>query len=56
VPERNSWFTSRAVKRLLLETDGMSLSAGLAHEHYRDPGLAPDHKQRLEAFRERAKK
>jgi len=49
----NSWFTNRAVKRLLLETEGMTLAAGLAHEHYRYPGLAPDHRQRIEAFRRR---
>lgn len=47
----NSWFTNFAVKRLLSETDGMSLAEGLAHEHYRYPGCAPDHQQRIAAFR-----
>ena len=47
----NSWFTNFAVKRLLIETDGMSLAEGLAHEHYRYPGLAPDHRERMAAFR-----
>ena len=47
----NSWFTNFAVKRLLIETDGMSLAVGLAHEHYRYPGLAPDHRERMAAFR-----
>ena len=47
----NSWFTNFAVKRLLIETDGMSLAAGLAHEHYRHPGFAPDHRERIAAFR-----
>ena len=47
----NSWFTNFAVKRLLIETDGMSLAEGLAHEHYRYPGFAPDHQQRIAAFR-----
>src|SRR5882724_676544 len=47
----NSWFTNFAVKRLLIETDGMSLAEGLAHEHYRYPGLAPDHRERIAAFR-----
>ena len=47
----NSGFTNRAVKRLLIETDGMSLAEGLAHEHYRYPGLAPDHSERIAAFR-----
>ena len=46
----NSWFTNFAVKRLLIETDGMSLAEGLAHEHYRYPGCAPDHHQRIAAF------
>ena len=47
----NSWFTNFAVKRLLIETDGMSLADGLAHEHYRYPGVAPDHRERMAAFR-----
>ena len=47
----NSWFTNFAVKRLLIETDGMSLAEGLAHEHYRYPGVAPDHRERMAAFR-----
>lgn len=47
----NSWFTNFAVKRLLIETDGMSLAEGLAHEHYRYPGVAPDHHERIAAFR-----
>jgi enoyl-CoA hydratase/carnithine racemase len=47
----NSWFTNFAVKRLLIETDGMSLAEGLAHEHYRYPGLAPDHRERISNFR-----
>ncbi|HXK25300.1 MAG TPA: enoyl-CoA hydratase/isomerase family protein [Myxococcota bacterium] len=47
----NSWFTNFAVKRLILETDGMSLAEGLAHEHYRYPGSAPDHQERIARFR-----
>ena len=31
----NSWFSHRANKRLLIETDGMPLGAGLSHEVYR---------------------
>ncbi len=46
----NSWFTNFAVKRLTLETDGMSLAAGLAHERRHHPGFAPDHRQRIERF------
>src|SRR5262245_133330 len=40
----NSWFTNFATKRLLIETEGMSLAEGLAHEHDRHPGVAPDHR------------
>jgi enoyl-CoA hydratase len=47
----NSRFTNFAVKRLLAETDGLSLAAGLAHEHLRHPGVAPDHQERLARFR-----
>jgi enoyl-CoA hydratase/carnithine racemase len=47
----NSWFTNFATKRLLIETEGMSLAQGLAHEHYHYPGLAPDHRERIAAFR-----
>ena len=47
----NSQFTNFAVKRLLVETDGMSLAEGLSHEHYRYPGVSPDHHERMAAFR-----
>ena len=47
----NSWFTNFAVKRLMRETDGMSLAQGLAHEQFRYPGRAPDHLERIAAFR-----
>lgn len=47
----NSWFTNFATKRLMRETDGMSLAEGLAHEHYRYPGYAPDHRERIAGFR-----
>jgi enoyl-CoA hydratase/carnithine racemase len=50
----NSRFTNRATKRLLTETDGMSLAQGLAHEQYRYPGWAPDHAERVAAFRRRS--
>jgi len=46
----NSWHTNRATKSLLVETEGMSLRDGLAHEHYRFPGLAPDYRERIERF------
>lgn len=47
----NSWFTNAANKRMLIETDGMSLAEGLAHEHYRHPGRAPDWRDRIDRFR-----
>jgi enoyl-CoA hydratase/carnithine racemase len=46
----NSWHTNFATKRLLRETDGMSQAAGLAHEHHRYPGFAPDYKERIASF------
>jgi enoyl-CoA hydratase/carnithine racemase len=46
----NSAFTNAATKRLLIETDGMSLAEGLAHEHFRFPGRAPDWKERVARF------
>lgn len=49
----NSWHTNVATKRLLRETEGMRLTDGLAHEHYRFPGLAPDWQERIERFRRR---
>ena len=46
----NSWFTNMATKRLLRETDGMTLDAALSHDHYRHPGFAPDHQERIARF------
>jgi len=46
----NSWFSHRGNKRLLLDTDGMTLSEGLAHEVYRHPGVGPDMRERIAAF------
>ena len=46
----NSWHTNLVTKRMLRETDGMSLAQGLAHEHYRYPGFAPDYEERLARF------
>jgi enoyl-CoA hydratase len=52
----NSWFTNFAVKRTLIETDGMALAEGIAHEHFRYPGLAPDHAERIAAFTNRSRR
>lgn len=46
----NSWFSHRGNKRLLTETDGLTLDAGLAHEVYRNPGVGPDMQERIAAF------
>jgi enoyl-CoA hydratase/carnithine racemase len=43
----------RANKRLLLETDGLPLAAGLAHEIYKGAGRGPDMQARIAAFRNR---
>lgn len=46
----NSWHTNLSTKRLMRETDGMSLADGLSHEHYRNPGFAPDWRERVARF------
>lgn len=46
----NSWFSLRANKSLLLESEGMSLKAGLAHEIYHSPGRGPDMEERISRF------
>jgi len=45
----------RANKRLLLETDGLALGAGLAHEIYHGAGRGPDMQERIAAFRNRGR-
>jgi len=45
----------RANKQLLLETDGLPLQAGLAHEIYRSAGRGADMQERIAAFRNRSK-
>lgn len=49
----NSWFSLRENKRLLIETDGMSLATGLAHEVFRNRGTGPDMQDRIAAFAQR---
>ena len=49
----NSWFSHRANKRLLRETDGMSLRAGLSNEFHRTEGRGPDMQERIERFTSR---
>lgn len=47
---QNSWFSHRANKKLLLETDGMSIQAGLAYESYQTEGAGPDAYDRMAKF------
>lgn len=46
----SSWHTNMATKRMMRETEGMPLAQALAHEHYRYPGFAPDHAERIARF------
>jgi enoyl-CoA hydratase/carnithine racemase len=46
----SSWFSNRETKRLMLETEGLSLRDGLAYEVFRHPGLAPDYLERVRSF------
>ena len=47
----NSWRSSRAIKKLVDDTDGMSLKAGLAHEVHRSEGRGPETAERLARMR-----
>ncbi|MBL4740329.1 MAG: enoyl-CoA hydratase/isomerase family protein [Sneathiella sp.] len=46
----NSWFSLRANKKLLRDTDGLSLETGLAHEIYYGEGRGPDMADRISQF------
>ncbi len=52
----NSWFSHRANKRLVRETDGLSLEAGLAHEIFRGEGRGPDMEARIAGFQNKTVK
>jgi len=47
----NSWRSNSAYKRLLEDTDGMTLRAGLAHELHRSEGRGPEMSERLTRMR-----
>lgn len=49
----NSWFANRGNKRLLIETDGLPLAAGLSYEIYNHPGVGPDMHDRVRKFTEK---
>ena len=46
----NSWHSNRGTKKLMIDTEGMRLADGLAHEYLRYPGVAPDFKERVAQF------
>jgi enoyl-CoA hydratase/carnithine racemase len=54
--QQNSSFVHRANKKLLSETDGMPLAAGLSHEIYRTAGVGPDMQARIDAFLSKPKR
>jgi enoyl-CoA hydratase/carnithine racemase len=47
----NSWRSARAVKKLMLDTEGMSLAQGIAWELHRSEGHGPDFAARLAQLR-----
>jgi enoyl-CoA hydratase/carnithine racemase len=47
----NSWRSSRAIKKLIDDTDAMPLKAGLAHEIHRSEGRGPETAERLARMR-----
>ncbi len=47
----NSWRSSRAIKKLIDDTEGMPLRAGLAHEIHRSEGRGPETAERLARMR-----
>jgi enoyl-CoA hydratase len=51
----NSWFSLREIKRLLLETDGMPLAAGLANEIFCERIVGPDMTALIARFEKRKK-
>jgi enoyl-CoA hydratase/carnithine racemase len=50
----NSPFSHAANKRLLTQTDGLPIGAGLAHEIYNGEGRGPDMAERIGAFTRRS--
>ncbi len=51
----NSWFSHRANKKLLVDTEGLPLVAGLAHEIYKGEGRGPDMEERIARFTSKGK-
>ena len=51
----NSWFSHRANKKLIVDTDGLPVAAGLAHEIYKGEGRGPDMEERIARFTSKSK-
>ena len=51
----NSWYSLRENKRLMNDTEGMTLQSGIAHEVFRSRGFGPDMHERIAAFTARKK-
>ncbi len=49
----NSWRSTRAMKRLVDETDGLPLKTGLAYEVHRTEGRGPETAERLAKMRKK---
>jgi enoyl-CoA hydratase len=49
----NSWYANQVCKRVLIETDALSLRAAHAHRMFKNEGVAPDALERVTAFLER---
>ena len=47
----NSWRSNRAAKKLIADTEGMSLKAGLSHELHRSEGRGTEMAERLARMR-----
>jgi len=47
----NIWHSNFAIKKFMIETDGMSLADALTHERSTYPGSAADHLERMRGFR-----
>ena len=52
----NSSFSHAANKKLLMDTDGLPQSVGLAHEVFRGEGRGPDMEERIAAFQNKTAK
>jgi enoyl-CoA hydratase len=46
----NSWYATQVIKRLLIESDGLTLRDAYALDLFKNEGLAPDAQQRIGKF------